>query len=138
MDNCFKSDKDEENDVQSNVSTNLEIINYMSIYIFLMCAVAFFFSYICLFLFRHAALYVIWVVNIGAVLFFLLLSVFAVYLGDVPLAAVYLIVGVVLIIMLLWYRKRIKLVARLFKETSKTLIDIPAVMFEPILVSLKF
>ena len=33
------------------------------------------------------------------------------------------------------FRTRIDLVAKLFEETSKALIDVPGIMFEPILVS---
>jgi len=49
-------------------------------------------------------------------------------------AIIFGILGLISFIILICLRKRIALVAKLFKEASKALIDVPAIMFEPILV----
>jgi solute carrier family 44 protein 1 (choline transporter-like protein) len=51
-------------------------------------------------------------------------------------AIVFTIITVVGILVLLYFRKRIKLIAQLFKEASKALIDVPSILFEPILTFL--
>ena len=103
-------------------------------YILIICFVAFIFSYVFLILFRHAAKYVIWVINIGFVVLVVGLAILCAAYGIIEGAITFGIMGIFLIILLIWFRKRISLVAKLFKEASKALIDVPAVMFEPILV----
>jgi solute carrier family 44 protein 1 (choline transporter-like protein) len=47
-------------------------------------------------------------------------------------------IGALIAIGILYYmRKKIKLVIQLFKEASKTLIDMPHLIFQPILVSIR-
>ncbi|KAL7012090.1 hypothetical protein ACKWTF_014622 [Chironomus riparius] len=100
------------------------------------CFVAFCFSYVCLVLFRYAAIYVIWIINIACVVFVVFLALMFLYVKNVFGAAVMAILAIVLMLLLFWFRKRIQLVAKLFKEASKALMDVPAVMFEPILTLL--
>jgi hypothetical protein len=45
------------------------------------------------------------------------------------------IAGFGLIVALIVFRKEVALVARIFQEASMALMDIPVIMFEPILVS---
>ncbi|CAG9810629.1 unnamed protein product [Chironomus riparius] len=103
-------------------------------YILIICFVAFVFSYVFLILFRHAAKYVIWIINIGFVVLVVGLAILCAVAGTIEGAFTFGIMGLVLIGFLIFFRKRIALVAKLFKEASKALIDVPAVMFEPILV----
>lgn len=100
----------------------------------MICFVAFCFSYICLILFRYAAIYVIWIINITCVGFVVFLALLCLYVNSPHEAAVMGILALVLIFLLIWFRKRIRLVAKLFKEASKALMDVPTLMFEPILV----
>jgi hypothetical protein len=103
-------------------------------YILIISFVAFVFSYVFLILFRHAAKYVIWVINIGFVVLVIGVAILCAVIGAIEGAITFGIMGLILIGLLIYYRKRIALVAKLFKEASKALIDVPAVMFEPILV----
>lgn len=100
----------------------------------MICFVAFCFSYICLILLRYAAIYVIWIINIACVCFVVFLASLCLYTRNTYEAAVMGILVLVLIFILIWFRKRIRLVAKLFKEASKALMDVPTLMFEPILV----
>jgi ABC-type multidrug transport system fused ATPase/permease subunit len=98
------------------------------------CLVAFVFSYLLLILFRHAAKYVIWIITIGnLVLLFGVAIVFFVF-GAIWPGVMFVITGLLNVLLIFIFRKRIALVAKLFKETSKVLMDVPAIMFEPILV----
>ena len=103
-------------------------------YIIVICFVAFIFSYVFLILFRHAAKYVIWIINIGFVVLVVGLAILCAVAGVIEGAVIFGIMGLVLIGFLIFFRKRIALVAKLFKEASKALTDVPAIMFEPILV----
>ena len=103
-------------------------------YILIICFVAFIFSYVFLILFRHAAKYVIWIINIGFVVLVVGLAILCAVAGVIEGAVIFGIMGLVLIGFLIFFRKRIALVAKLFKEASKALTDVPAIMFEPILV----
>ncbi|XP_070497911.1 choline transporter-like protein 1 [Chironomus tepperi] len=112
----------------------------------LVCVVAFIFSYILLILFRYAIKYIIWIIYIG---FVVLIGAGAIgcwvgyFVGKpetksgflIP-AILFTIMTILAIILLYWFRKRIRLVAQLFKEASKALIDIPTILFEPVLTFL--
>ncbi|XP_070508755.1 choline transporter-like protein 1 [Chironomus tepperi] len=102
-------------------------------HIIIICFIAFIFSYVFLILFRHAAKYVIWVINIGCLVVVFGLALLFLFQGDIVGGAFFGIIGAVLVGLLYYFRKRIVLVAKLFKEASKALIDVPAIMFEPIL-----
>lgn len=65
------------------------------------------------------------IVLIIAVIFLIFLQIFA--------GIVFAIMGIIPLIVFCCYRSRIKLIAMLFKETSKALIDIPGILFEPFL-----
>lgn len=105
-------------------------------YILIMCFVALVFSYVFLVLFRHAAKYVIWIINIGCVVFVFFLCGLGIIANVLELAISMGITGIILVVMLVIFRKRIALVAKLFKETSIALIDAPMLMVEPVLVSI--
>jgi len=103
-------------------------------FILIMCFVAFAFSYVVLMLFRYAAKYVIWIINIGFVVVVFALAIFFYDAKNIEYAITCGITGLISIIILIVFHARIALVAKLFKEASKALIDVPAIMFEPILV----
>jgi solute carrier family 44 protein 1 (choline transporter-like protein) len=97
-------------------------------------------------LFRYAIKYIIWIIYIG---FIVLIAAAAIACwvgffagkpetkgGFLAPAIVFSIMAVISIILLIWFRKRIRLVAQLFKEASKALIDIPTILFEPVLTFL--
>jgi ABC-type multidrug transport system fused ATPase/permease subunit len=103
-------------------------------YIAMVCLVAFVFSYITLILFRYAIKYIIWIINISFVVVLICGVIACLMYKMLEMALLLLVFVVVSITLLYWYRQRIQLVAKLFKEASKALIDIPGILFEPILV----
>ncbi|CAH1734111.1 unnamed protein product [Chironomus riparius] len=112
---------------------SLEAIFYTWDSILMICFVAFCFSYISLFLFRYVAFYVIWIINVGCILFLIFLTFAAIYMKENLVAVVMAIMAIILIVLLIVFRRRIGLVATLFRVASKALMDIPAIMFEPFL-----
>lgn len=145
---CYKNEKGEKDEVDlQELSTKIsqDLIKTWP-KILLTCFIAFIFSYIMLILFRYAIEYIIWIIYIGFVVFIGGLAVvcwiwFASSTGEERTSAmvggiVCTILCLVSILILYWFRKRIQLVAALFKEASKALIDIPMILFEPILTFL--
>lgn len=111
--------------------------------ILLSCFVAFVYSFIVLFLFRHAIKNILWIISVGFIIFIAIVAGIFVFLyakfSDIRMllfACLLLMLIPVLCFVLYYYRKRYKLLAQIFKEASKALIDIPAIMFEPILTFL--
>lgn len=107
--------------------------------IFLTCGLAAIFSVSLLILFQYAIEFIIFFVYFGFILTILIIDIlFWVFLavGDmnyfVPALLMSFLV-IILIMIFVWYRKRLKLVAQIFKEASKALIDITSIIFEPIL-----
>jgi hypothetical protein len=105
-------------------------------YIAIICGVAFVFSYIELILIRHAIKYIIWLIW-GSFVVLMVGAAIAMFLvtKDPMGGGACLFAALVFIVILFCYRRRIRLVVKLFKEASLALIDVPALMFEPILVS---
>lgn len=88
-----------------------------------------------LFLFRYAIKYIIWIVIISSiVLQFFSSALFTFSFLNVKAGGGCLLSGSITLILVITFRKRIILVAKLFKEASKVLIDVPGILFEPILV----
>lgn len=111
--------------------------------IVLTCIIAAIFSYVLLILFRYAIEVTIWIIYIGFALAIAAMAIFFWTLLIVQKQTEFLIPAVIgsimfgiVIFILIWFRKRIKLVAQLFKEASKALIDITSILFEPILTFL--
>lgn len=103
--------------------------------ILIICFVAFVFSYICLLLYRYYAKYVIWIINIGFIIFTVALGSFFLFImKDMKTGLCIYLLSLISIVALIIFRKEIALVAAIFKESSKALMDVPAIMFEPILV----
>ncbi|CAH1734113.1 unnamed protein product [Chironomus riparius] len=103
-------------------------------WILITCFVAFVFSYICLLLYRYFAKYVIWVINIGFIIFSLALATFfTFFMVNFKMGIPLYITGFGSIVVLIIFRKEVALVARIFQEASMALMDVPAIMFEPIL-----
>lgn len=112
--------------------------------ILLACFLAFLISYAILMLFRYAIKYVIWIIYgsfvalfvIGAIGFWIASAINYSNNKDLSLFAAALVltlVALIAIIILIYFQKRIKLVAKLFKEASKALVDVPTILFEPFL-----
>lgn len=97
------------------------------------CLIAFVFSYIVLLLFRYAIEYVIWIIYGGFVALLSIAVIVSLYFNQIALAVILSIITIVAIIVLVWFRRRIKLVAKLFKEASKALVDVPTILLEPVL-----
>lgn len=148
---CWKSESNSTDGIDTtDLSTMFQEISQDLILtwpsIALVCVVAFIFSYILLILFRYAIKYIIWIIYIGFIVLIAAAAIgcwvgyFAGKQGSkegflVP-AILFSIMAVISIILLIWFRKRIRLVAQLFKEASKALIDIPTILFEPVLTFL--
>lgn len=108
------------------------------------CVVALVFSYILLMLLRYATKYVIWIIYIGIVVLLAIGSIITLLLFFKFNEAYFLLVvsgvlallAIVLSFILYFAKKRIRLVVLLFKEASKALIDVPLIIFEPLLTLL--
>jgi solute carrier family 44 protein 1 (choline transporter-like protein) len=115
------------------------------------CGLAFIFSYILLIMFRYAIKYVIFtifiaIIAVKAVLSGIFWTYYVISLNSndtneadqapmfLTFAIVFTISTLIAMLILYLFRNKIKLVAQLFKEASKALMDIPLIMFEPILV----
>lgn len=144
MNRCFKVKKDNDSP-DSKFEFLMNDLALTAPTIALVCCVALVFSYILLLLFRHCAHYAVWGITISSVS---LLIAFAGYLwylfATVPItykkrstyltnAIIWSFLALVSLIVVICVRKRIKLVIQLFKETSKVLFDIPALMAQPIM-----
>lgn len=132
---CFKTNgtDDDGSDILTELSQDL-IKTWPKI--LLTCFVAFIFSYIVLLLFRYAIEYIIWIIY-GSFIVLMIAGVIACLIfGIIPLAIGLGISAAISIFALYYFRKRIKLVAQLFKEASKALVDVPSIIFEPILTFL--
>jgi inner membrane protein involved in colicin E2 resistance len=105
-------------------------------YILIICIIAFIFSYIFLVLFRYAANEVIWIINIGFVVLVVVFCIFLAARQHYAFMMLFLFAAFIMSAFLFIFRTRIDLVAKLFQEASKALIDVPGIMFEPLLVSI--
>lgn len=131
---CIKTGQDTESfvDVPQAFASTWYLILFV-------CIVAFVFSFICLLLYRYCAEYVIWIINIGFIVFLLVLGVLLLtkILGNPePKVAIgCFIAAAISIVVLVIFRNEIALVAQIFKEASKALMDVPGSMAEPVLVT---
>jgi solute carrier family 44 (choline transporter-like protein), member 1 len=147
---CFKKEKNGQADHEiggSELNSISEDLIRVWPKLLLTCFIAFIFSYIVLVSFRYAIEYIIWIIYIGFVIF-IGIGAIAMWIfwakSNVPEEKTGLLVGAILlsiftvlvILLLIWFRKRIELVAQLFKEASKALMDVPTILFEPILTFL--
>jgi len=123
---CFNDDE--------TITEMIAFIKTTWYYILFICLVAFVFSYVILMLFRYAAKYVVWIINMGSVIIVFTFAILCAVDGIIEGAIAFSLMGLLFIVILMCFRKRIALVAKLFKEASKALNDVPAIMFEPILV----
>jgi solute carrier family 44 protein 1 (choline transporter-like protein) len=107
-----------------------------------LCFIAFIFSYITLILFRYCIKYIIWIVYCsfiamlasGGIAFIIAGLMLAEGSAFFLAGGMFIFVALIFCGVLYYFRKKIRLVAKLFKEASKALIDIPGILFEPILV----
>jgi solute carrier family 44 protein 1 (choline transporter-like protein) len=146
---CWKKDKNNNTEEEVDIGNVFQEIAQDLINLWpqmsLVCLVAFVFSYILLMLFRYAIKYVIWIIYISFIVVFAILAIVLWVLCAMAKEdeRIILLVGAIIVttitllfaLLLYLFRKRIQLVAELFKEASRALIDVPGLMFEPILVS---
>jgi solute carrier family 44 (choline transporter-like protein), member 1 len=110
----------------------------------LICFVAVIFSYVLLLLFRHCAHFAVWSITILSLALLVFITSFSWYkfatssslerdANDLLYFSIIMtFLTFVSLIVVICIRDRIKLVIQLFKETSKALIDLPALMIQPI------
>ena len=129
-----------------NIKKNLAA-SWLSILITLEIALVF--SFTLLILFRCTVKYVIWIIYFGLVGIFCIsaIVVFVFYIVKVMqddeenmspvylllISAVLALIAVFLGIILYCFRDRIKLMVEVYKESSKVLLDVPMILFEPLL-----
>lgn len=125
--------------------------------ILITCIVALVFSYILLVLFRYAIKYVIWFIFIGIVVAFFAGSIIMIVFffaaksstileeqegayGFLIASGLFALFGLIIGLVIYFFRKRIGLVVQIFKEASKVLADVPTLIAEPLLtfISLGF
>ncbi|KAL7013241.1 hypothetical protein ACKWTF_015289 [Chironomus riparius] len=97
-----------------------------------MSFVSLIFSYIFLVLFGRSAKSVIWIINAALVIFFCSFAGLS-EMADYRLVAIFsLITGIVLLLLMFWYRVRINAVAKFLKECCIVFVDVPGLKYEPI------
>lgn len=137
---CLKDSQADEFFSEFNLEESHEIteaLKFSWVFILVISFVAFVFSYIFLILFRHAAKYVIWVINIGFIVLVIGIAILGFAVGALEIGIGFSILGIIMVGLLFYFRRRIALVAKLFKETSVALCDTPGLIFEPIMVIFK-
>ncbi|XP_070508750.1 choline transporter-like protein 1 isoform X2 [Chironomus tepperi] len=110
----------------------VNILIETSHYIFMMCFIASIISYVFMILFRRVTKHVIWSISAGFMISIVIVIILFGIAGRVGGAVTFGILGLILGRLLFLYRKRVDLTVKLFNETSKVLIDVPAVKFKPI------
>lgn len=118
------------------IATFLQNVSTFRDAIAIMCLFALFFSYIFVILFRFIACYVIWIISIGCVVFVFGIAGISVVMWNSEVTMVAFTVGIALTGFLFWFRKKVSLVAKLFKESSRVMVDIPTIIFGPVVVIL--
>lgn len=113
------------------------------------CFVSFGFSFVVFILFRFIVAFMVWIVLIASVITGYIATGYLWYKYiekrqdiDSERVTTYLvaaiivtIVTIIISLVIFVMRKRVKLVIQLFKEAAKALTDMPALLFEPLLVS---
>lgn len=142
----FKNDRIDVSVILRNIKKNLAA-SWLSILI--TCEIALVFSFMLLILFRCTVKYVIWIIYFGLVSIFVIsaIVVFVFYIIKVTqddeenispvylllISAVLALIAVFLGIILYCFMDRIKLMVEVYKESSKVLLDVPMILFEPLL-----
>jgi hypothetical protein len=130
-----KSSSEEDTDEDEFETISKDLLKGLP-YIGIIGGVALVFSYVELILIRHAIKYIIWIIWISFVLLMVVGALAMFVILNNPIAgAILLVFAIVCVVLLYYFRHRIRMVAKVFKEASIALIDIPGLMFEPILVS---
>lgn len=115
------------------------------------CFISLAFSLVVLFLFRFVVAFVVWIILVASIItsFVAMIILWVKYAEykkgqDSDREKTYLIsaiiatiVAIIITIIIIAMRKRIKLVIELFKEAGKAISDMPLLLFEPLLVSLR-
>ncbi|KAL7012094.1 hypothetical protein ACKWTF_014626 [Chironomus riparius] len=121
-----------------NVGIFLENVTTYRDAIATVCLFAVFFSYVLLIFFRFIAKYLIWIICVAVILFVFILAGISVLMWNSQAAVILMTIGIILGGILAWLRTKIGLVAKIFKESSKIMVDIPAVIFGPLLTFTTF
>ncbi|XP_070501903.1 choline transporter-like protein 1 [Chironomus tepperi] len=98
-----------------------------------MSIVSLIFSYIFLVLFGRSAKSVIWIINAALVIFFCSFAGLSEMAGYRIIAILSLITGLILLILMFWYRVRINAVAAFIKECCAVFVDVSSLKNEPLL-----
>lgn len=131
-------------DVSEDLSTCYLEIMYV-------CIASFIFSVIVLILFRYVVGFVVWIVLVASVIASVIATIFlwVKYIEykkgeDVEREKTYLvsaiictIIAAMITLVVIFMRKRIRLVIELFKEAGKAISDMPLLLIEPLLVRIK-
>ncbi|KAG4073667.1 hypothetical protein HA402_000891 [Bradysia odoriphaga] len=99
-------------------------------------AVAIGFAYIILVSLRHFTKFVVWFVVGAFALLMLLLLILCLYAGEWLEAIVFIVIGVILLLLFIRRKDKMEFVIKLFKEAAKSLMDMPMLLFEPLLTVL--
>lgn len=151
MNRCWKLQisSSEKDDLKSSFASLERDLVLTSPTMIISIGISIIFSYMLLLLFRYVVEYVIWIIHLIVIL--LLAGISLTYLvfymsadsnkyggeqGDtyILMSIIFGVLSGIFLIILLCCRNRIKLISQLFTESSKALMDVPAIMFEPILV----
>lgn len=134
LNRCYKTNSNNADLITFNWSKLLGDLVVSWPQIFCICIIAGLLTFSILLLFRFGDVEVmIWVVCLGPPAIIILISIIFLFMGQIIAAMIFLFPAILAIIFVFWFRHRIILIAALFKETSKALIDIPTILLEPIL-----
>ncbi|KAJ3662587.1 hypothetical protein Zmor_006928 [Zophobas morio] len=144
LNRCFPAE--DNNESQEFAAELTSDINKSAGYIVALCLIGLGFSVGMLFLFRYFVAVVVWVILIGSIVGFIILTIVMWVVHSNAdssnkqfwqyMAIFFTILSVVFVIMLICMFKRIKLVIRLFKEAIQVIFGIPLILFEPLLTLL--
>ncbi|KAG5670172.1 hypothetical protein PVAND_000453 [Polypedilum vanderplanki] len=137
---CYRINQEQKDEINVETERTLRDLILTIPGIITVIALSVKFSYIVLLMFRYIIDYVIWFIcyAVIAVEIFLTFFTFVQTQNDeckycTILAVIFAIATSLNVLVLFLLRNKIKLVAQLFKEASKALIDIPLIMIQPVL-----
>jgi len=146
---CLKMGIDKDIDVMSRELTKVAVDMKLSWHLIVATFfIAIVFAYVLLVLLRHATKFCVWFVYFVMIIGLIALTVvlwIAVATtkeqvdgsnGFLGAAIVVTIITIIVCIVIICMRNKIAYVIKIFKEAAKALIDIPLIIFEPLLVSL--
>ncbi|XP_050308668.1 choline transporter-like protein 1 [Anthonomus grandis grandis] len=146
---CFASR--ERRDIYGRTKHDMDINDYFStvkMHIIISCLFSIVIATGILMLFRHAITFMVWFILIAsvgafivltAILWFFALSIETDYMYSTNhgknlriLASVFTVIAIIMVVLLIWSRKKIKLVIMLLNETTRAVLDMPGLIFVPV------